>query len=283
MVFAIPFPAIDPVLFEIGPLVIRWYALAYIAGIVLGWRLARRLVQLRPVAATPEQVDDFVTWITLGIIIGGRLGYVLFYRPGHYLQNPLEILAVWQGGMSFHGGAAGVILAIILFARRHGLDILTLADRTTAVVPIGLFFGRVANFINGELWGRVSDVPWAMVFPHAGPEPRHPSQLYQAGLEGLALFALLMALVSRPAIRARRGFVAGAFLAGYGVARLVGELFREPDAHLGFLFAGVTMGQALSLPMIVVGAWLMLRAKPSDASSEASERAPPPAPGRPAG
>jgi phosphatidylglycerol---prolipoprotein diacylglyceryl transferase len=150
-------------------------------------------------------------------------------------------------------------------------------------VPIGLFFGRVANFINGELWGRVSDVPWAMVFPHAGPEPRHPSQLYQAGLEGLALFTLLMVLVSRPAIRARRGFVAGAFLAGYGVARLVGELFRQPDAHLGFLFAGLTMGQVLSLPMILVGAWLMLRAKPSEASLEATDGVRPPAPGRPAG
>ena len=259
---AIPFPTIDPVLVEIGPLVIRWYALAYIAGIVLGWRLARRLAPLKPVAATPEQIDDFITWVTLGIILGGRLGYVLFYRPGHYLFHPLEILAVWQGGMSFHGGAIGVILAIILFARRHRLDMLALADRTTAVVPIGLFFGRLANFINGELWGRVSDVPWAMVFPHAGPEPRHPSQLYQAGLEGLALFALLMALVWNPAIRAKRGFVAGAFLAGYGAARFVGEFFRQPDAHLGFLFAGATMGQLLSVPMIAVGAWLMLRARP---------------------
>ncbi len=262
-VLAIPFPAIDPVLVEVGPFVVRWYALAYIAGIVLGWRLARRLVALRPVAATPEQVDDFVTWVTLGIILGGRLGYVLFYRPGHYLQHPLEILAVWQGGMSFHGGAIGVILAIVLFARRHGLDMLVLADRTTAVVPIGLFFGRVANFINGELWGRASDVPWAMVFPTGGPQPRHPSQLYQAGLEGLALFALLMALVFNPAIRARRGFVSGAFLAGYGAARLVGELFRQPDAHLGFLFAGATMGQLLSVPMVLVGAWLMLRARPA--------------------
>ena len=272
MLFAIPFPAIDPVLVEVGPLVIRWYALAYIAGIVLGWRLARRLCALRPVAATPEQVDDFVTWVTLGIILGGRLGYVLFYRPGHYLQNPLEIFAVWQGGMSFHGGALGVILAIVLFARRHKLDMLALADRTTAVVPIGLFFGRVANFINGELWGRAADVPWAMVFPGAGPEPRHPSQLYQAGLEGLALFALLMALVWNPAIRARRGFVSGAFLAGYGAARFAGEFFRQPDAHLGFLFAGATMGQLLSVPMVLVGAWLMLRARPAPApAAEAAQ------------
>ncbi len=263
MLFAIPFPAIDPVLVEIGPFVIRWYALAYIAGIVLGWRLARRLCALRPVAATPEQVDDFITWVTLGIILGGRLGYVLFYRPGHYLSNPLEIFAVWQGGMSFHGGAAGVILAIVLFARRRGLDMLALADRTTAVVPIGLFFGRLANFINGELWGRATDVPWAMVFPGGGPEPRHPSQLYQAGLEGVALFALLMALVTNPAVRARRGFVSGAFLAGYGVARFIGEFFRQPDAHLGFLFAGATMGQLLSVPMVLAGAWLMLRARPA--------------------
>src|SRR5215212_9748969 len=195
MLFAIPFPMIDPVLVQIGPFAIRWYALAYIAGIVLGWLLARRTVALPPAVATREQLDDVVTWITLGIILGGRLGYVLFYRPGHYLANPLEIFAVWQGGMSFHGGAAGVILAIVLFARRRGLDMLTLADRTTAVVPIGLFFGRLANFINGELWGRVTDVPWAMVFPHAGPEPRHPSQLYQAGLEGVALFVLLNVLV----------------------------------------------------------------------------------------
>ena len=280
MLWAIPFPAIDPVLVEVGPLVIRWYALAYIAGIVLGWRLARRLVQLRPVAATPEQIDDFVTWVTLGIILGGRLGYVLFYKPGYYIFHPLEVFAVWQGGMSFHGGAVGVILAIILFARQQKLDMLTLADRTTAVVPIGLFFGRVANFINGELWGRVSDVPWAMVFPTGGPEPRHPSQLYQAGMEGLALFALLMVLVWNPAIRARRGFVSGAFLAGYGVARMVGELFRQPDAHLGFLFAGATMGQLLSVPMVLVGAWLMWRARPSDAPAAAD--APPPT-GRPAG
>jgi phosphatidylglycerol:prolipoprotein diacylglycerol transferase len=269
-VLVIPFPAIDPVLVEVGPLVIRWYALAYIAGIVLGWRLARRLAALRPAAATPEQIDDFVTWVTLGIILGGRLGYVLFYRPGHYLSNPLEILAVWQGGMSFHGGAVGVVLAIVLFARRHRLDMLALADRTTAVVPIGLFFGRLANFINGELWGRATDVPWAMVFPHAGPEPRHPSQLYQAGLEGLALFALLMALVWNPAIRARRGFVSGAFLAGYGAARFVGEFFRQPDAHLGFLFAGATMGQLLSVPMVLAGAWLMLRARPAPAAQAAA-------------
>ncbi|MBV1797699.1 prolipoprotein diacylglyceryl transferase [Siccirubricoccus sp. G192] len=262
MLLAIPFPHIDPVLVHIGPLAIRWYALAYIAGIVLGWRLARRLVALPPVAASPQQVDDFVTWVTLGIILGGRLGYVLFYRPGHYLEHPAEILAVWQGGMSFHGGALGVAVALFLFCRQQRLDLLAFADRVAAVVPIGLFLGRLANFANGELWGRVTDVSWAMVFPTGGPEPRHPSQLYQAGLEGLALFVLLQILVWRPAIRARRGFVAGAFLVGYGLARLVGELFRQPDAQLGFLVAGITMGQLLSLPMVLAGVWLMARSRP---------------------
>ncbi|MBL6454022.1 prolipoprotein diacylglyceryl transferase [Belnapia sp. T6] len=263
MLLAIPFPVIDPVLVQIGPLAIRWYALAYIAGILGGWWLARRLVALPPQVATREQIDDFVTWTTLGIILGGRLGYVLFYRPIHYLTHPLEIFEVWQGGMSFHGGALGVIIAIFLFCRQQRLDPLGFADRVTAVVPIGLCLGRLANFINGELWGRVSDVPWAMVFPTGGPEPRHPSQLYQAGMEGMLLFILLQVLVHQPAIRARRGFVSGAFLAGYGVARFIGEFFRQPDAFLGFLFAGATMGQLLSLPMILVGAWLMLRAKPA--------------------
>ena len=265
MLFAIPFPMIDPVLVQVGPLAIRWYALAYITGIVLGWRLALRLVALPPVAATKVQVDDFVTWATLGVILGGRLGYVLFYKPGYYLFHPLEILQVWQGGMSFHGGALGVIIATFWFCRQQRLDVLAFGDRVVAVVPIGLFLGRLANFINGELWGRVTDVPWGMVFPTGGPEPRHPSQLYQATMEGLLLFALLQVLMHVPSIRARRGFVAGAFLAGYGVARSIGELFRQPDAHLGFLFAGATMGQLLSVPMILAGAWLMLRAKPREA------------------
>ncbi len=259
---AIPFPMIDPVLVELGPFAIRWYALAYIAGIVLGWMLARRLVALAPAIATRDQLDDAVTWITLGVILGGRLGYVLFYRPGYYLFHPWEIVAVWQGGMSFHGGMLGVVLALWLFGRRQGIDLLSLGDRVAPVVPIGLFFGRLANFVNGELWGRVSDVPWAMVFPTGGPLPRHPSQLYQAGLEGIALFALLLSLVVRPGLRARRGFVTGAFFAGYGAARILGEFFRQPDAHLGFLLGGVTMGQLLSVPMVAVGVWLMARARP---------------------
>jgi phosphatidylglycerol:prolipoprotein diacylglycerol transferase len=257
--FVLPFPAIDPVLVEIGPFALRWYALAYIAGIVLGWWLARRLVALAPVAATREQVDDLVTWVTLGIILGGRFGYVLFYRAGYYLTAPWEALYVWQGGMSFHGGALGVIVAVWWFCRRQGLDPLTLGDRVATVVPIGLGLGRLANFINGELWGRVANVPWAMVFPTGGPLPRHPSQLYQAFLEGACLFVALQVLVRVPALRERRGFLTGAFLAGYGAARSIGELFRQPDAHLGFLFAGATMGQLLSAPMILAGLWLMLR------------------------
>jgi phosphatidylglycerol:prolipoprotein diacylglycerol transferase len=260
----IPFPMIDPVAVQIGPIGIRWYALAYIAGIVLGWRLARRLVEAAPAAGNARQMDDFVTWATLGIILGGRLGYVLFYRPGYYLQNQLEALMVWQGGMAFHGGALGVILAALWFCRREGLNPLAFGDRVAVVVPIGLFFGRIANFINGELWGRQTDVPWGMVFP-ADPAqlPRHPSQLYQAGLEGLALFALMLLLWSRPANRARAGLLTGALIAGYGVARVIGEFFRQPDPNLGFLFGGATMGQLLSVPMILAGGYLIWRAKPA--------------------
>jgi phosphatidylglycerol:prolipoprotein diacylglycerol transferase len=260
MLTAIAFPAISPVAFELGPLVIRWYALAYIVGITGAWFLARRLARLAPQAATPEQVDDAVTWATLGVIFGGRLGYVLFYRPDYYLTAPWEALYVWQGGMAFHGGLVGVIVALLWFCRRNGVDPLAFGDRVATVAPIGLLLGRLANFANGELWGRVTDVPWGMVFPHGGPLPRHPSQLYQAFLEGFCLLVILQVLVRNPAIRARRGLLTGIFLAGYAVARLVGEMFRQPDAHLGFLFAGATMGQVLSLPMLAAGAWLILRA-----------------------
>lgn len=253
---------IDPVAIQIGPLAIRWYALAYIAGIVIGWRIARRLVEALPRAATKEQLDDYVTWATLGIILGGRLGYVLFYRPGYYLGHPLEALMVWQGGMSFHGGMLGVILATWIFTRKHGLDPLRFGDRVAVVVPIGLFFGRLANFANGELWGRATDVPWAMVFPHDPTQlSRHPSQLYQAGLEGIALSILMWALWWGTKARARTGTLTGALLAGYGAARIIGEFFREPDANLGFLLAGTTMGQLLSLPMVAIGIVLILRGR----------------------
>lgn len=261
MLLSIPFPAIDPVLVEIGPFALRWYALAYIGGIVLGWWLGRRMVALAPAAATRAQADDYITWVTLGIILGGRLGYVLFYRPGAYLHAPWEALYVWQGGMSFHGGMLGVIVATWWFCRSQRIDPLLFGDRVATVVPMGLFLGRVANFINGELWGRVSDAPWAMVFPTGGPLPRHPSQLYQAFLEGLFLFVVLQILARDPRVRARPGLLTGVFLAGYGLARIIGEFFRQPDAHLGFLAGGVTMGQLLSLPMVAVGAWLVARAR----------------------
>lgn len=256
-----PFPVIDPVAIEIGPLAIRWYALSYVAGLLLGWWYVRRLAALAPPIMTREQVDDLLVWMTFGVILGGRLGYVLFYRPGHYLLNPADILMVWEGGMSFHGGLAGSLVAMALFAHRRDLTFLRVTDAVACATPIGLFFGRLANFINGELFGRVTDVPWGMVFPMGGPEPRHPSQLYQAGLEGVVLFVLLFTLSRSRAIRARPGMLGGTFLAGYGVARIVGELFREPDAHLGFLIAGTTMGQLLSIPMIAAGIWLILRAR----------------------
>lgn len=265
--FAIPFPAIDPVAISFGPLVVRWYALAYIGGLMLGWWYMRTLVRtpalwgaVRP--PTEEDLDDIIVYMAVGIVVGGRLGEVVFYNLQFFLENPSEILQVWHGGMSFHGGLIGAALAAMVFARRKGLLTLAVFDLCAVVTPIGLMLGRIANFINGELWGRIApDVPWAMAFPTGGPEPRHPSQLYQAGLEGIALFALLMVLARSEGLRTRRGFLSGVFLAGYGVARMIGELFRQPDAHLGFLFAGATMGQLLSAPMILVGGWLMLRAK----------------------
>jgi phosphatidylglycerol:prolipoprotein diacylglycerol transferase len=196
--------------------------------------------------------DDFVIWITLGIILGGRTGYVLFYNFAHFAANPIEILQLWNGGMSFHGGVIGCIFAIVLFALHRGLPVLSLGDVTAAVAPIGLFLGRIANFINGELWGRPTDVPWAMVFPHGGPMPRHPSQLYEAALEGVVLFIIVGLLVRAGALK-RPGIVTGVFALGYGVARITCELFREPDAQLGFLWGGLTMGMLLCIPLILAG------------------------------
>ena len=256
---ALPFPAIDPVLIQIGPFAIRWYALAYIFGLVLGWQYLRWLVRRPGWRLTPLAIDDLLLYVTLGVVLGGRLGYILFYRPEFYLTNPLEALAVWQGGMSFHGGLLGVVAASILFARRRRLPVLEVGDAIACAAPIGLFLGRLANFINGELWGRPSDVPWAMVFPGGGPQPRHPSQLYEAGLEGLLLFLVVTWLALRPRTPGSEGRLTGAFLIGYGIARSIAELFREPDAHLGFLLGGLTMGQLLSLPMVVIGILLVAR------------------------
>jgi phosphatidylglycerol:prolipoprotein diacylglycerol transferase len=261
--FAIPFPMIDPVALQIGPLAIRWYGLAYFAGILIGWRYARRLVSNerlwggRPAPITPTQIDDFLLWATLGIILGGRIGYALFYEPGAYLSDPLSLFRIWEGGMSFHGGLAGTILAIVLFSWKNRIPVLSLLDVSAAVTPIGLFFGRIANFINGELYGRASDVPWAMVFPNGGPVPRHPSQLYEAALEGVVLFIALRILTHRFGSLARPGLTGGAFIASYGLARITVEFFREPDPQLGEIVGFLTMGMLLSIPMVMIGAVAM--------------------------
>ena len=254
---ALTFPAIDPVLFSVGPFAIRWYALAYVAGLVLGWLYARRIAanaalwgsRARPSAA---DLDDLLVYAAAGVVLGGRLGYVLFYNPVFFLENPGEIIAVWRGGMAFHGGLAGCLVALSILARQRGLPVLSLADVASAAAPVGLFFGRIANFINGELWGRPTDVSWAVVFPHGGPLPRHPSQLYEAATEGLLLFLLLALAIRLGALR-RPGLVCGLFGIGYGVARIGCEFFREPDPQLGFLIAGSTMGMLLSLPLILAG------------------------------
>jgi phosphatidylglycerol:prolipoprotein diacylglycerol transferase len=256
----IPYPEIDPVLIQLGPFAIRWYALAYIAGLVIGWQIMRRVCEQPPAVLSPTKIDDFLLWAALGVILGGRLGYVLFYKPAFFLQNPLSIFTLWEGGMSFHGGLLGVVVAILAFAWRNGVSPFVLADLMAIVTPIGLFFGRLANFINGELWGRPSDVAWAMVFPHAGPQPRHPSQLYQAFFEGVLLFALVVAVWRLTDGRRRPGLLTGVFCAGYGFARIVGEVFREPDAFLGFIWGPLTMGMLLSLPLILFGGWLIARA-----------------------
>jgi phosphatidylglycerol:prolipoprotein diacylglycerol transferase len=242
-VSVIPFPAIDPVFFSIGPIAIQ-------------------------PAATTLHIDDLLMWVTLGVILGGRLGYVLFYNPGFYLAHPAEIPALWRGGMSFHGGFLGVIAAIWLYARRHDLNPLSLLDLAAAGVTIGLFFGRIANFINAELYGRATDVPWAMVFPGAGPDPRHPSQLYEAALEGVLLFIILRFATHRRGTLKRPGLTAGLFAAGYGLARAFVELFRMPDAHIGFLAGGLTMGMILSVPMLLIGVALIWNARRSDAARD---------------
>jgi phosphatidylglycerol:prolipoprotein diacylglycerol transferase len=265
--YVIPFPAIDPVLISFGPIVVRWYALAYIVGILAGWLYARAILRSEKPwgGAAPMKVvdyDDFILWVTFGIILGGRIGYVLFYNPGYFFEHPLEIVQLWNGGMSFHGGFLGCVLAIAVFARHRRISFLSLSDVTCAVAPIGLLLGRIANFINGELWGRASDVPWAMVFPGGGPLPRHPSQLYEATLEGLVLFGVLAVLVRGGALK-RPGAITGAFMLLYGIARLVCELFREPDAQLGFLWGGLTMGMLLSLPLMLAGIVFLALARKS--------------------
>lgn len=265
--FAIPYPIIDPVLFQIGSFAVRWYALSYVFGIIIGWLYARRIVtndRLWGPAGSPitrRRIDDFVIFATIGIVAGGRIGYVLVYDLQNFLDRPLQIFALWEGGMSFHGGLLGVVLATYFFARRTKLPIWSLIDIAAIVSPIGLFLGRLANFVNGELYGRVTDVPWAMVFPTGGEEPRHPSQLYQAGLEGILLAVALWYLASRRGKLQTPAFISGAFIAIYGGARTFAEFFRQPDAQIGqdgFLVGGLTMGMLLSVPMIIVGIATMI-------------------------
>ena len=279
------FPEFDPVLIHLGPLPIRWYALAYVAGIVLGWWYAGVLIKKnslwspRRPAIGSVQLDDLILWITLGIILGGRLGYALFYKPAMYLQlftgdgwgERLELFQLWTGGMSFHGGFLGCTVAVILYSLRQKLNTLSIGDMALSTAPIGLFFGRVANFINGELWGRETTVPWAIRFCNArieqmygvcpaGNAPRHPSQLYEAGLEGLLLFGILALAVWKFRLLSKPGYVTGLFLVGYGVIRASLENVRQPDAGFDHLPLGLTMGMILSIPMVLVGAWLIWRA-----------------------
>ena len=260
----IAFPVFDPVAIAIGPIAIRWYALGYIGGIVLGWLYARALIKNArlwdgPAPITLLDMDDFILWVTIGIIVGGRTGYVLFYNLPFFIQHPAEIFELWKGGMSFHGGFLGCVAAVMLFCWKQNLPTLSLGDITCGVAPIGIFLVRLTNFINGELWGRPADssVPWAMVFPNGGPLPRHPSQLYEAGLEGFVLFTVLAVMIRFGALK-RPGLILGSFIAIYACARIIGETFREPDAQLGFLCGGLTMGMLLSVPMIIAGAIIIV-------------------------
>jgi phosphatidylglycerol:prolipoprotein diacylglycerol transferase len=261
----IDFPAFKPIAFEIGPFAIRWYALGYICGITFGWLYARALIKNDRLWAgsspiTLPQIDDFILWVTLGIIVGGRTGYVLFYNLPFFIEHPTAIFKLWEGGMSFHGGFLGCVVAVMVFARKNGISILSLGDITCGVAPIGIFLVRLANFINGELWGRATDasLPWAMIFPH-DPEqlPRHPSQLYEAGMEGILLFIVLAIMIRLGALK-RPGMILGSFILIYGLTRIIGEHFREPDAQLGFLWGGLTMGMLLSIPMLIVGGILIV-------------------------
>ena len=254
------FPEFDPIAFQIGPLAIRWYALAYIGGLVGAWRYGIWLARRAPELLSGHDIDDFLTWAVFGVILGGRLGYVVFYTPGYFIDNPLEILQIWKGGMSFHGGLVGVMTAMFIFARRRGIAFFALADVVTATAPIGLFLGRIANFINGELWGRVTDGPWGVVFGRIGDQPRHPSQLYEAALEGLVLFAVLAVLVIGLRARWRVGLTSGVFLAGYALSRMLVETVREPDGFIGLLIFDSTWGQWLSVPMLIAGLYLIVRA-----------------------
>ena len=247
------FPNISPIIFSVGPVAIRWYSMAYLVGIILGWVLINRNVKKNNLGLSKENIEDFMFYLTLGIVIGGRLGYVLFYGGNSFWQNPLQVFEVWKGGMSFHGGVLGVIAATWYFARKINYKFLALTDLIVLYAPIGICLGRLANFINDELWGRITDVPWAVKFPNGGYWPRHPSQLYEAFFEGVVMFTILNFLWRYQWVRERHGFVSSLFVIFYGIFRISMEQFREPDAQLGFYFGHVTMGQMLSVPLIILG------------------------------
>jgi phosphatidylglycerol:prolipoprotein diacylglycerol transferase len=251
---AIPYPSISPVFLELGPLQFRWYGLMYLIGLTGAYFLIMRRVSSKGLPLTKDQIYDMVVWAALGVFIGGRIGYTLFYNFSYYSQHPIKILAVWEGGMSFHGGLLGVIVALFWFSKRQGIPAYTVADLAAAATPIGLGFGRLGNFINGELYGRATDVDWCMVFPNGGPACRHPSQLYEAGLEGVLLFTLLWIIAKT---MPPPGTLFWGFIGGYGVCRMIVEFFREPDAHLGFVLGSFSMGQLLSFPMILVGVFML--------------------------
>lgn len=263
------FPHIDPIAFSLGPFHIRWYALSYMVGLLLGWFVLKRQIAKDNAPLTSPQLDSLLNYCLVGILAGGRLGYVFFYKPVHYLMNPAEIIMIWQGGMSFHGGFLGVVFAVYLFSRRHKLPFLGIGDAVTMVAPIGLFFGRIANFINAELYGRITESPFGIVFPNAGPYPRHPSQLYEAMLEGLVLFILLYIVyqhkMKKPESRSQHGLILALFLMFYGGARYIIEFAREPDAHIGYLIDlplfTLSMGQLLCLPMVICGAMMWTNIK----------------------
>lgn len=252
---------LDPIALDLGFFQLRWYSLAYLAGIVTGWWYMLKLIDRPGAPMARRHVDDLVFYVALGVILGGRFGYVLFYRPEFYLANPVEIPQLWDGGMSFHGGVIGVSLGLFYLTRKNGLNWLRVHDYVACCIPFGLFFGRIANFVNGELWGRATDVPWAMVFPTGGEVPRHPSQLYEAGLEGLALGLILWFLFWKTEARYQPGKLVGTFLLGYGISRFLVELVRQPDRGLEHLWWGLSMGQTLTVPMILGGLYLIATAK----------------------
>lgn len=252
---------IDPVAISIGPINIYWYGIAYMLGMLLGLYYAKKIVNKQKInsdlSIDQRDIDEIFLWIVVGIILGSRIGYALFYNIDFYIANPISIFALWKGGMSFHGGVIGVLVAIISYSYVYKKPILELGDVICAVVPIGLFFGRIANFINGELWGKVTNVPWGVVFPRAGEYPRHPSQLYEAGLEGILLFIILAALIASKGLK-KRGLISGYFLLIYSLSRILIEFFREPDHHIGYIIPNVTMGIILSIPLMLIGLILVI-------------------------